>query len=486
MTTLGDLTQTGTSLGSPEYMAPELFATNTYDPRTDIYALGVILFELLTGELPFRGDSLPVLYRQHLTEPVPALASYRPDLPPWLQHFADRMLAKAGHERYQSVEEALGDLERRRVLARGLPRIEQRECLGCGAATNAELPVCTWCGHDAAPALGTGPHEVWCVEQVDPEALAGWCRAVFKAPPPTKLGTPPSLVVAGLDRKSAELLRQSALRHGVALTVKKAAALADWKRTGAQAALLYCLVSAGLLFARSTQPFDDSLAPHQEYLMTLGRAVLFVVLSWFLVGVVRRQKTRPAFTDLDAVRVHVAAEYGWLGEIAASIRNVATAAMQQSVVQMVEKCLLLRRTRVAIDVPLQAVLRSAADVASLAAELEQALGSTTVGQQTATYTSLSEQLAVEEDPSRRELLRRRLAACTAELEAVYALQDAHARLSNRLVHLHAVFNTLLGKALVLRLPLEAAETALLDDCLANLRTDLQVAAEVRTELRRVA
>src|SRR5678815_4763571 len=42
MTALSDLTQTGTSLGSPEYMAPELFATNTYDPRSDVYALGVI------------------------------------------------------------------------------------------------------------------------------------------------------------------------------------------------------------------------------------------------------------------------------------------------------------------------------------------------------------------------------------------------------------------------------------------------------------
>ena len=60
MTTASDLTQTGTSIGSPEYMAPELFAANTFDPRTDIYALGIIAFEMLAGTPPFRGDSLAV------------------------------------------------------------------------------------------------------------------------------------------------------------------------------------------------------------------------------------------------------------------------------------------------------------------------------------------------------------------------------------------------------------------------------------------
>ena len=75
MTTLRDLTQTGTSLGSPEYMAPELFATSVYDPRTDLYAAGVIAFELLAGHLPYQGDSLPVLYQAHL-EQGPAQLSH--------------------------------------------------------------------------------------------------------------------------------------------------------------------------------------------------------------------------------------------------------------------------------------------------------------------------------------------------------------------------------------------------------------------------
>ena len=55
----------------------------------------------------FRGDSLPVLYRQHLTQAVPALRTHRPDLPGWLQPLTEKMLAKQGYERYQSVDEAL-------------------------------------------------------------------------------------------------------------------------------------------------------------------------------------------------------------------------------------------------------------------------------------------------------------------------------------------------------------------------------------------
>src|SRR5262249_2383891 len=92
MTTLSDLTQTGTSLGSPEYMAPELFATNTYDPRTDIYAIGIIAFELLAGKLPFQADSLAMLYHAHAERAVPLLSSYRKDVAAWLQQVIERMV----------------------------------------------------------------------------------------------------------------------------------------------------------------------------------------------------------------------------------------------------------------------------------------------------------------------------------------------------------------------------------------------------------
>jgi len=179
MTTLSDLTQTGTSLGSPEYMAPELFSSNTYDPRTDLYALGVIVFELLTGRLPFDGDSLPVLCRQHLEAPVPSVRARRPDVPEWLEQLTEKMLAKDGHQRYQSADEVLSDLERRTVTARQIPALEKRECLGCGNATIAEIPFCIFCGHDHGGGLRRGTYDVFCPATLDPTALRAYLRTVL-------------------------------------------------------------------------------------------------------------------------------------------------------------------------------------------------------------------------------------------------------------------------------------------------------------------
>jgi serine/threonine-protein kinase len=66
-----DLTGTGTIVGSPDYMSPEQWHGRKADPRSDLYALGVVVYELFTGELPFRADSVPALMRLHLQEPPP-------------------------------------------------------------------------------------------------------------------------------------------------------------------------------------------------------------------------------------------------------------------------------------------------------------------------------------------------------------------------------------------------------------------------------
>lgn len=67
------LTTTGMVFGSPQYMSPEQINGETVDPRTDLYAVGVLLFEMLTGERPFDHDEVTHLWRAHLHEPVPSL-----------------------------------------------------------------------------------------------------------------------------------------------------------------------------------------------------------------------------------------------------------------------------------------------------------------------------------------------------------------------------------------------------------------------------
>jgi len=100
------LTQTGTALGTPYYMAPEQCQGKaTIDHRADIYSLGVILFQALTGQYPFDDESYPMLVLKICTEQPPMISAYRPDLPPEMQDILHRMLAKHPDHRYSSVAE---------------------------------------------------------------------------------------------------------------------------------------------------------------------------------------------------------------------------------------------------------------------------------------------------------------------------------------------------------------------------------------------
>ncbi len=100
------LTQLGTSLGTPAYMAPEQVAGDpNVDHRADLYALGCMAFELLTGQQPF-GDRTPQrMLAAHLTEAPPAVTPLRPDCPPTLAELVGRLMAKNPDERPQSATE---------------------------------------------------------------------------------------------------------------------------------------------------------------------------------------------------------------------------------------------------------------------------------------------------------------------------------------------------------------------------------------------
>ena len=111
----GTLTMSGTALGTPDYMAPEQVAADpATDHRADIYAFGVMAYEMLVGETPFHGRAPRALFAAHLTEPPPPLAERRPDLPARLAALVMRCLEKDPADRPQSADEladALADPE---------------------------------------------------------------------------------------------------------------------------------------------------------------------------------------------------------------------------------------------------------------------------------------------------------------------------------------------------------------------------------------
>jgi len=105
-------TRTGMVLGTPSFMSPEQLAGHKVDGRSDLYALGVMLFQLLTGVLPLRGDSMSALMYQIANQAAPHVRSLRPELPEFLADILRRLLAKAPQDRYQTGAELAADLQR--------------------------------------------------------------------------------------------------------------------------------------------------------------------------------------------------------------------------------------------------------------------------------------------------------------------------------------------------------------------------------------
>ncbi len=106
------LTRPGESLGTPFYMSPEQIRGEGCDARSDLYSLGVIFFELLTGKRPFENESVTAIQIAHLSTPAPSILTLAPQLPPMCDEIVQKLLRKDRSERYQSPKELLNDLYR--------------------------------------------------------------------------------------------------------------------------------------------------------------------------------------------------------------------------------------------------------------------------------------------------------------------------------------------------------------------------------------
>ena len=104
------VTQTGTVLGTSAYIAPEQASGGDITPQTDVYSLGVVLYELLTGEVPFPGESFVAVAMRHINDPAPSVLERRPDTPPRLAAAVDRALAKEPGERFASMDDFVAEL----------------------------------------------------------------------------------------------------------------------------------------------------------------------------------------------------------------------------------------------------------------------------------------------------------------------------------------------------------------------------------------
>ena len=150
-------TKTGMVLGTPSFMSPEQLAGLHVDGRSDLYSLGAMLFQMLTGSLPLKGDSMAALMYQIANQPAPSVRSLRPELSQALADVLERTLAKSPGDRYQT-----------------------------GAELAAQLRRCVDAGDDAALPSATSPASESAFEATHafPRAAENAMAATLVTPPP--------------------------------------------------------------------------------------------------------------------------------------------------------------------------------------------------------------------------------------------------------------------------------------------------------------
>ncbi len=191
-------TVAGVVCGTPEYMAPEQARGEKLDARCDLYSLGVILYQMLTNEMPYTGDSPIAVVTQHLTEPVPDVLERVPTVDTELAGLVTRLMSKDREKRYSTAMQVHRELERLEKRLTGGPTYTGT-LVGAGRQLTGQVPVMPDSETEIAPIAVqvSGIHEnATAIFDSDTNLVPSLAR---KAPEP--LGTEAGLEAAALVRQ---------------------------------------------------------------------------------------------------------------------------------------------------------------------------------------------------------------------------------------------------------------------------------------------
>jgi hypothetical protein len=252
------LTTIGLAIGTPGYMAPEQVMGHDVDKRADIYAMGVLTFEMLTGRLPFIGSNRMEVAYATVNSPIPSAVKINAALPDELDQLLARVLAKNPADRPQTVRELLAQMA----------RLPQRRSASAPPAAAAQVPAAAGAGGVAVlPRPASGPQ--------GPDTTS--MRAVLPAAPPPGLhGSPPPTptATAGSAIRTLELMGiKPARARGRFILNSYASNLVHVARDVAGDRWPEVAYAGGLVqYVEQDPPHDDQLSSPVESLSRLNEA----------------------------------------------------------------------------------------------------------------------------------------------------------------------------------------------------------------------
>lgn len=214
------LTQTGAIVGSPRYLAPETFASSDVDERVDIYALGTILYEAITGTPVREADTVVEMMSAPESIEPPSIRAVAPHVSALVDRVVSKALAPRPEDRFATAAELIKALsgasfESGRPLARNL------SCNQCGTPLVVDLPICPGCGAATEWALEPGPYSVQILEVDDADRAAGLLSLRYtnalrldRALLQRRLEAVPAPLAVGVSSRTAEALAQAARASG--------------------------------------------------------------------------------------------------------------------------------------------------------------------------------------------------------------------------------------------------------------------------------